>query len=122
MQAVGDAEIRAEHALLGSSGLELCAKNENGELPLTLTTESNYNIFHSVFEFYNYETILKEKVIRDADTHEILDLIINYCYIDPFFIYGSNLSFAADAQFAIVLRKNDTYMSTMKTQEKVVAS
>lgn len=208
-------ELQAGRALLWSNGLELCTKDENGELTPTLSTEKNYDIFQSVLEFYKdsanrydgdinkifsedkslflmsavgnavylrdmesdfgvipypkynpedetyrsrnfgssyfaipitaknidmsavileaqnfysyrdvrptyYETILKEKVSRDADTSEMLDLIIDSCYIDTFFIYGSNLSFVADAPFNIVLSKTDTYMSTMKTHEKVI--
>ena len=67
-----------------------------------------------------YDTILKGKVSRDEETREMFDLVLDTCYIDTFFIYGSNLSFVADLPFNTVLEKQDKYMSSMKVQEKIV--
>ena len=208
-------ELQAGRALLWSSGMELCYRDDTGALVATLTTEKNYDIFSAVLAFYNdntnlyngnnnaifiadqalflmsaignavalrdmesdfgvlpypkynpedetyrnrnfgssyfaipitakdvemsavvleaqnfysyrdvrptyYETILKDKVSRDQDTAEMLDLVIDTCYIDPFFIYGTNLSYVADQPFSLIVSKSDTYMSKMQTLEKAV--
>ncbi len=208
-------DLQSGRALLWSSGLELCYRDETGALVQTLATEKNYDIFTTVLNFYQeeynlyngdsngifigdralflmsaignavslrdmesdfgvlpypkytaeqeeyrnrnfgssyfaipitakdtemsaivleaqnfysyrdvrptyYETILKDKVSRDQETSEMLDLIIDTCYIDPFFVYGTNLSYVADQPFGLIESKSDTYMSKMQSLEKVV--
>lgn len=209
-------DLQSGRALLWSSGLELCYRDEDGSLVPTLSTEHNYDIFSTVLEFYKdtttnlyngasnnifisgkamflmssignanalrdmeddfgvlpypkynesdeeyrnrnfgssyfaipitvkdiemsaiileaqnfysyrdvrptyYNTILKDKLARDAETAEMLDLVIDTCYVDPFFVYGTNLSGVADKPFELIINKSDTYTSTMKALEKVV--
>ena len=45
----------------------------------------------------------------------MLDLVMETCYIDPFFIYGTVLSGVADAPFNLVTSGKDTYMSKMES-------
>ena len=206
-------ELQAGRALLWSSGMELCYRDDTGALVATLTTEKNYDIFSAVLAFYNdntnlyngnnnaifiadqalflmsaignavalrdmesdfgvlpypkynpedesyrnrnfgssyfaipitakdmemsavvleaqnfysyrdvrptyYETILKKKVARDKETAEMLDLITETCYIDPFFVYGTNLSYVADKPFSLITTNNDAYVSEMKKLTK----
>lgn len=209
-------ELQSGRALLWSSGLELCYRDDTGALVATLATEKNYDIFSTVLAFYQdtntnlyngdnnaifiadqalflmssignavalrdmesdfgvlpypkynpedesyrnrnfgssyfaipitakdfemsavvleaqnfysyrdvrptyYETILKDKVARDQETAEMLDLVIDTCYIDPFFVYGTNLSFVADKPFNLITAKSDTYASEMQKLEKPV--
>lgn len=208
-------DLQSGRALLWSSGLELCYRDETGALVATLTTEKNYDIFSTVLAFYKdntnlyngannaifiadqalflmsaignavglrdmesdfgvlpypkynpedenyrnrnfgssyfaipitakdfemsavvleaqnfysyrdvrptyYETILKDKVARDQETAEMLDLVIDTCYIDPFFVYGTNLSYVADKPFSLIVSKSDTYASEMQRLEKPV--
>ncbi len=205
-------ELQAGRAILWSSGMELCRKEEDGTLVPTLTSEKNYDIFKMALSFYEddsnlyttdgglisrlfmgdqimfnmkavgdavgyrdmeadfgivpfpkyddetgyrsrnfgssyfaipitakdtemsavvleaqnfysyrdvrptyYDTILKSKAARDEDTCEMLDLVMETCYIDPFFIYGTVLSGVADAPFNLVTSGKDTYMSKMES-------
>jgi hypothetical protein len=209
-------DLQSGRALLWSSGLELCYRDDTGALVSTLTTEKNYDIFSTVLAFYQdntnlyngnsnaifiadqalflmsaignavglrdmesdfgvlpypkynpedesyrnrnfgssyfaipitaknlemsavvleaqnfysyrdvrptyYETILKDKVARDQETAEMLDLVIDTCYIDPFFVYGTNLSYVADKPFNLIVSKSDTYASEMQRLEKPVS-
>lgn len=210
-------DLQSGRALLWSSGLELCYRDDTGALVATLTTEKNYDIFSTVLAFYQdtntnlyngasnaifiadqalflmsaignavglrdmesdfgvlpypkynpedesyrnrnfgssyfaipitakdmemsavvleaqnfysyrdvrptyYETILKDKVARDKETAEMLDLVIDTCYIDPFFVYGTNLSYVADKPFNLIVSKSDTYASEMQRLEKPVS-
>ena len=209
-------DLQSGRALLWSSGLELCYRDDTGALVATLATEKNYDIFSAVLAFYQdtatnlyngannaifiadqalflmsaignavglrdmesdfgvlpypkynpedesyrnrnfgssyfaipitakdlemsavvleaqnfysyrdvrptyYETILKDKVARDQETAEMLDLVIDTCYIDPFFVYGTNLSYVADKPFSLIVNKSDTYASEMQRLEKPV--
>ena len=209
-------DLQSGRALLWSSGLELCYRDDTGALVATLATEKNYDIFSAVLAFYQdtatnlyngannaifiadqalflmsaignavglrdmesdfgvlpypkynpedesyrnrnfgssyfaipitakdlemsavvleaqnfysyrdvrptyYETILKDKVARDQETAEMLDLVIDTCYIDPFFVYGTNLSYVADKPFSLIVNTSDTYASEMQRLEKPV--
>ena len=103
----------------GSSYFAIPITAKNIEMSAIILEAQNFYSYRDVRPTY-YETILKSKVSRDTETSEMLDLVIDTCYIDPFFIYGTNLSYVADAPFGVVLGKTDTYMSKMKQLEKPV--
>ncbi len=205
--------LQSGRALLWSSGMELCRREEDGTLTATLTTEKNYDIFKMALSFYEepgnkydgtnlfkadqvlfdmshvgaaveyrdmesdfgivpypkydpadetyrnrnfgssyfaipvtakdinlsavileaqnfysylnvrptyYDTVLKAKAARDEETCEMLDLVMDTCYIDPFFIYGTVLGGVADQPFNLVASKSDTYMSRMESLAKSI--
>lgn len=103
----------------GSSYFAIPITARDVEMSAVVLEAQNFYSYRDVRPTY-YETILKEKVSRDEETAEMLDLIIDTCYIDPFFIYGTNLSYVADQPFSLITSKSDTYMSKMQTLEKAV--
>ena len=103
----------------GSSYFAIPITANNADMSATVLEAQNFYSYRDVRPTY-YDTILKGKVSRDEETREMFDLVLDTCYIDTFFIYGSNLSFVADLPFNTVLEKQDKYMSSMKVQEKIV--
>ncbi|MBO4930690.1 MAG: hypothetical protein J6I42_00775, partial [Clostridia bacterium] len=103
----------------GSSYFAIPITAKDVEMSAVVLEAQNFYSYRDVRPTY-YETILKDKVSRDQDTAEMLDLVIDTCYIDPFFIYGTNLSYVADQPFSLIVSKSDTYMSKMQTLEKAV--
>lgn len=104
----------------GSSYFAIPITAKNAEMSATVLEAQNFYSYRDVRPAY-YDTILKGKVSRDEDTREMFDLILDTCYVDTFFVYGSNLNSVADTPFTIVLSGNDIYMSSMKTHEKVIS-
>ena len=104
---------------IGSSYFAIPITAVNSDMSATVLEAQNFYSYRDVLSTY-YDTILKSKVARDEETREMLDLVVDTCYIDPFFVYGSNLSGVADIPFNLVTSKTDTYMSKMKTIEKVI--
>lgn len=104
---------------LGTSYFAIPITANNAEMSATVLEAQNFYSYRDVRPTY-YDTILKGKVSRDEESREMLDLVLDTCYVDTFFVYGSNLSGVADTPFTTVLNGNDTYMSAMKTHEKVI--
>ena len=104
----------------GSSYFAIPITAKNLEMSAVVLEAQNFYSYRDVRPTY-YETILKDKVARDQETAEMLDLVIDTCYIDPFFVYGTNLSYVADKPFNLIVSKSDTYASEMQRLEKPVS-
>lgn len=104
---------------LGTSYFAIPITANDSEMSSIILEALNYYSYLSVRPIF-YDTVLKAKVSRDTDTHEMLDLVIETCKVDPFFIFGSNLSGVADKPFSLIEQKKDTYMSEMATIESQI--
>lgn len=103
----------------GSSYFAIPITAKNTEMSAVILEAQNFYSYRDVRPTY-YDTVLKAKASRDEDTCEMMDLVLDTCYIDPFFVYGTNLNAVADIPFTLVEQKKDTYMSRMASEEKSI--
>lgn len=103
----------------GSSYFAIPITARNTELSAVILEAQNFYSYRDVRPTY-YDTVLKAKASRDEDTCEMMDLVLETCYIDPFFIYGTVLNAVADIPFSLVESGKDTYMSRMESLAKSV--
>lgn len=103
----------------GSSYFAIPITAKNTEMSAVILEAQNFYSYRDVRPTY-YDTVLKAKAARDEDTCEMMDLVLDTCYIDPFFVYGTNLNGIADIPFTLVAEKKDTYMSRMASEEKSI--
>lgn len=103
----------------GSSYFAIPITAKNTEMSAVILEAQNFYSYRDVRPTY-YDTVLKAKASRDEDTCEMMDLVVDTCYIDPFFIYGTVLSGVADTPFTLVESGKDTYMSKMESLAKSI--
>lgn len=103
----------------GSSYFAIPITAKDTEMSAVILEAQNFYSYRDVRPTY-YDTVLKAKASRDEDTCEMMDLVVDTCYIDPFFIYGTVLSGVADAPFNLVISGKDTYISRMESLSKSI--
>ncbi len=103
----------------GSSYFAIPVTAKDVNLSAVILEAQNFYSYLNVRPTY-YDTVLKAKAARDEETCEMLDLVMDTCYIDPFFVYGTVLGGVADQPFNLVVAKSDTYMSKMESLGKSI--
>ncbi len=103
----------------GSSYFAIPVTAKDINLSAVILEAQNFYSYKDVRPTY-YDTVLKAKAARDEETCEMLDLVMETCYIDPFFIYGTVLGGVADQPFNLITSKSDTYMSKMESLAKSI--
>lgn len=112
-----DSEYRNRN--YGSSYFAIPITAKNTEMSAVILEAQNFYSYRDVRPTY-YDTVLKAKASRDEDTCEMMDLVLESCYIDPFFVYGTVLNAVADVPFSLVESGKDTYMSRMESLAKSI--
>ncbi len=105
----------------GTSYFAIPITAKNTELSAVILEAQNFYSYRDVRPTY-YDTVLKAKAARDVDTCEMMDLVLETCYIDPFFVYGTVLNAVADVPFNLIVNGKDTYMSQMESLNKSIGT
>jgi hypothetical protein len=101
----------------GSVYFSILKSAKDTEMSSIVLEALNFESWKSVTPVY-YDKVIRNRNIRDEDSGEMIELVMDKIYFDFAFINGSTLNGVADRVFEVYLSGTNKYVSTMESSLK----